>query len=121
MSLFNSILSFLLLNKFVADKNKNQVNEQLIIYFSEQCSVSGVAGSDPRDRSFKTVTQGEKYDPDGSYTAAWVPEVAALAAPLRHRPWDVESGSEKDLLLRESYPDPIIDPTSQIGKGPRRT
>ncbi len=39
-------------------------------------------------REFKTVTQGERYDPLGDFIAAWVPELALHPTSLRHRPWN---------------------------------
>ena len=44
-------------------------------------------GHDPRNRVFKTVTQGEKYDEEGVLIATWLPELKCLPARLRHRPW----------------------------------
>ncbi|PSC72038.1 cryptochrome DASH-like isoform A [Micractinium conductrix] len=49
---------------------------------------SGV-GSDPRDRTFRTVSQGQRYDPEAALVRAWVPELAALQpAELSHTPWE---------------------------------
>ena len=44
-------------------------------------------GNDPRNRDFKTVTQGETYDEAGALIATWLPALAALPPHLRHRPW----------------------------------
>jgi deoxyribodipyrimidine photo-lyase len=71
--------------------------------------VSGV-GSDPRDRKFLSVTQGERYDPQGTLIARWLPELAQLPAPYMHRPW---SYPDKGKL---NYPEPIVDPANQIGR-----
>ena len=71
--------------------------------------VSGV-GSDPRDRKFLSVTQGERYDPQGTLIARWLPELAQLPAPYMHRPWSYPDKSELN------YPDPIVDPANQIGR-----
>lgn len=80
--------------------------------------VAGV-GADTRDRVFKTVTQGEKYDPEGEFIAEWVPELAESSVRSRHRPWEREADSDThERSNRSSYPPPIIDPSSQIGKGP---
>ena len=69
----------------------------------------GGTGADaaPYFRVFNPVTQAEKFDPDGSYIARWVPELAALPLPARFAPWQ-----HKDLAARlaPSYPRmPIVD------------
>ena len=40
-----------------------------------------------RDRVFNPVTQGEKFDPSGSYVRRWVPELAGLPDRWLHAPW----------------------------------
>jgi len=72
-----------------------------------------IAGVGPgrRDTKFMTVTQGEKYDPDGSHIARWIPELSHLEPTLRHRPWL----SDQPL----AYPAPIRPYESQIGKPPK--
>jgi deoxyribodipyrimidine photo-lyase len=47
--------------------------------------VAGV-GSDPRDRVFNVVGQGERYDPRGEYLRLWLPELAALPDNVIHAP-----------------------------------
>jgi deoxyribodipyrimidine photo-lyase len=79
--------------------------------------VAGV-GADPRpDRAFKVVTQGERYDPGAALAAAWLPELRGLPPVRRHRPWeeDLAEGAGPKV-----YPGPIVDPATQIAKGPRR-
>ena len=45
-------------------------------------------GNDPRDRQFKTVTHGRRYDPEAVLIRDWVPQLAALQpAELAHQPW----------------------------------
>ncbi|KAG2444726.1 hypothetical protein HXX76_001470 [Chlamydomonas incerta] len=44
-------------------------------------------GNDPRNRRFKTVTQGMQYDEDAVLAATWLPELARLPPRLRHTPW----------------------------------
>lgn len=58
-------------------------------------------GTDTRERWFNVVGQGQRHDPDGTYLARWLPELAALPPRSRHTPWTVaESPSE--------YPAPIV-------------
>lgn len=69
-----------------------------------------VAGVGPgrRDTKFMTVTQGEKYDPDATSIARWIPELSHVDPPLRHRPWLSDQS--------QAYPAPIRPVESQIGK-----
>jgi deoxyribodipyrimidine photo-lyase len=62
------------------------------------------ADAAPYFRIFNPVTQGERFDADGSYVRRWVPELRELPAPLIHRPWQ-----DADALRRTGYPAPMID------------
>ena len=59
------------------------------------------ADAAPYFRIFNPVLQGEKFDADGAYTRAWVPEVAALPAKFLHQPWAAPRPPQ-------GYPPPII-------------
>eukprot|EP00890_Picochlorum_soloecismus_P001451 jgi/Picsp_1/2306/NSC_05770-R1_dna photolyase len=83
------------------------VDHEPAINLESWAYVSGV-GSDPRDRKFLSVTQGEKYDPDGTLIARWLPELAQLSAQDMHRPWSYKG--------EINYPDAIVDPANQIGR-----
>lgn len=65
-----------------------------------------VAGSGadaaPYFRIFNPVAQGEKFDPDGGYIRAHVPELAHLAAGDIHQPWRL-------AVPPKGYPAPIVD------------
>ncbi len=58
----------------------------------------------PYFRIFNPVTQGEKFDPQGSYVRRWIPELKDVPAPLVHRPWD-----DPDVFERTGYPAPMVD------------
>jgi deoxyribodipyrimidine photolyase len=82
-------------------------------------------GTDPRNRTFKTVTQGELYDGDALLAQAWLPELCNLPVHLRHRPW-LASPDDADKRmagrscgLGAAYPEPLVPIESQIGAGPR--
>lgn len=64
---------------------------------------SGADGA-PYFRIFNPLTQAQKFDPNGSYIARWVPELAGLPPALRHQPW--QDGA---CDVPGSYPRPIID------------
>jgi len=74
-----------------------------------------VAGSGadaaPFFRIFNPVRQGERFDPDGSYVAHWVPEIANLPAKHRQAPWQAPANTLRDvgLTLGQHYPRPILD------------
>jgi deoxyribodipyrimidine photo-lyase len=69
------------------------------------------ADAAPYFRIFNPVTQGKKFDADGSYVRRYVPELAALPDKYLHAPWDA---SEKILrgakvTLGHTYPVPVVD------------
>lgn len=74
-----------------------------------------VAGSGadaaPYFRIFNPVTQGEKFDPDGSYVRRFVPELAGLPAETIHQPWTASEKALKraGIVLGKTYPEPIAD------------
>jgi deoxyribodipyrimidine photo-lyase len=63
------------------------------------------SGTDPAPyfRIFNPTTQGEKFDPDGSYVRRWVPELRDLDAKHVHHPADAPGGPP------EGYPAPMVD------------
>jgi deoxyribodipyrimidine photo-lyase len=66
-----------------------------------------VAGSgtdaSPYYRIFNPITQGKKFDPDGSYVRRWVPELRGLDARYVHEPWTAPGG------IPDGYPAPVVD------------
>jgi deoxyribodipyrimidine photo-lyase len=73
-----------------------------------------VAGSGtdaaPYFRIFNPVLQGRKFDPDGTYVRRWVPELAGLAAPDIHAPWEAPALvlAKAGVRLGDTYPRPIV-------------
>lgn len=74
-------------------------------------------GTDPRNRRFKTVTQGMQYDEDATLVRDWVPELASLPTQYRHAPWLMSAEERKawGVQLGVTYPEPIVDPATQTG------
>ncbi|MBN8889120.1 MAG: deoxyribodipyrimidine photo-lyase [Rhodospirillales bacterium] len=74
-----------------------------------------VAGSGadaaPYFRIFNPVLQGRKFDPDGAYVRAWVPELARLPDRWLHAPWDAPEDvlAQAGVLLGRDYPRPLVD------------
>jgi deoxyribodipyrimidine photo-lyase len=65
----------------------------------------------PWFRIFNPVTQGEKFDPDGAYVRAFVPELALLPSRYVHAPWRAppEVLAAAGVSLGANYPRPIVD------------
>jgi deoxyribodipyrimidine photo-lyase len=66
---------------------------------------TGGTGTDaaPYFRIFNPVTQGARFDPDGTYIRRWVPELADLPGGEIHEPWRRNEGAPG------GYPQPIVD------------
>ncbi|CAI8406563.1 MAG: Deoxyribodipyrimidine photo-lyase [Rhodospirillaceae bacterium] len=69
------------------------------------------ADAAPYFRVFNPVTQGQKFDPDGTYTRRFVPELQDMPNKFLFNPWD----APKDVLKRagvqlgQNYPQPIVE------------
>lgn len=69
------------------------------------------ADAAPYFRIFNPVSQGEKFDPEGDYVRAFVPELAEMPAKFIHAPWTAPESvlQEAGVSLGNIYPKPIID------------
>ena len=47
------------------------------------------AGNDPKNRHFRTVSQGMTYDPEAEFVKLWIPSLRGLPAEQAHAPWAV--------------------------------
>jgi deoxyribodipyrimidine photo-lyase len=76
-----------------------------------QWTAGSGADAAPYFRIFHPVTQGERFDPEGTYIRKWVPELKNLAAPHVHRPWEAPSHilSRAGVAIGTDYPKPIVD------------
>ncbi len=74
-----------------------------------------VAGSGadaaPYFRIFNPVLQGEKFDPQGDYVRAFVPELSALPDRILHKPWeaDTQTLAQAGVELGVTYPHRVVD------------
>jgi deoxyribodipyrimidine photo-lyase len=57
----------------------------------------------PYYRVFNPITQGKKFDPDGTYVKRWVPELRDVDPAHVHEPWTAPGG------LPPGYPERIVD------------
>jgi deoxyribodipyrimidine photo-lyase len=65
----------------------------------------------PWFRIFNPVTQGQKFDPEGAYVRAWVPELAALPDRYIHAPWQAPANvlAAAGVRLGSNYPRPVVE------------
>ncbi len=74
--------------------------------------IAGVgADAQPFFRIFNPMTQGEKFDPDGTYVREWVPELAKADRSWIHTPWTATAEQLKaaGVELGTDYPEPIVE------------
>ncbi len=69
------------------------------------------ADAAPYFRIFNPTTQGTKFDPDGSYTKRYVPELSKLPNRYLFEPWKApdEILAHAGIALGKDYPLPIVD------------
>jgi deoxyribodipyrimidine photo-lyase len=68
----------------------------------------------PFFRVFNPTTQGERFDPDGTYVRRYVPELASVPARWIHRPHEAPDGPPA------GYPAPIVDHAEEREEALRR-
>lgn len=68
---------------------------------------AGSTGHDsvPYFRIFNPVTQGKRFDPDGSFIRRWLPELAAVPVKYIHTPHEWADKNQYAL----HYPHPMVD------------
>lgn len=73
----------------------------------------GGCGADaaPYFRIFNPITQSEKFDPEGIYIKAFLPELKNLPSEWVHKPWLAPKGvlEKAGVILGKTYPHPIVD------------
>ena len=73
-----------------------------------------IAGSGPDaapfHRIFNPITQAAKFDSDGEYVRAHVPELSGLPSSLIHEPWKASTPilHSAGITLGTTYPQPIV-------------
>ncbi len=66
------------------------------------------ADAAPYFRIFNPVTQGQRYDPDGSYVREYVPELKELEGVEVHEPW-LRTAPALFVNGDGQYPDPMVE------------
>jgi deoxyribodipyrimidine photo-lyase len=69
------------------------------------------ADAAPYFRIFNPVSQGTKFDPEGHYVRAWIPELANMPMQYLHSPWEAPDDvlASAGVRLGRDYPRPIVD------------
>jgi deoxyribodipyrimidine photo-lyase len=65
----------------------------------------------PYFRIFNPIVQSQKFDPQGNFIRAFVPELATVPDRYIHSPWLMpnEIQSEINCVIGKNYPPPIVD------------
>ncbi len=67
----------------------------------------------PYFRIFNPITQGKKFDPDGTYIRRWVPELRDVTGTAVHEPWTLDRPPS-------DYPAPLVDHAEERKESLRR-
>ena len=68
----------------------------------------------PYFRIFNPITQGKRFDPEGTYVRRYVPELEHLDGASAHEPWTADDGYAK------GYPKPIVSHADERQEALRR-
>jgi len=77
---------------------------------SWQWTAGSGADAAPYFRIFNPILQGKKFDPDGSYTKKYVPELKHLPKKYLFEPWEADHTilKESGIDYGVNYPKPIV-------------
>lgn len=72
----------------------------------------------PYFRIFNPVSQGEKFDPQGSYVRRYLPELSKVPDRYLHAPWTMPPAIQRQIGVEigQHYPRPIVDHAQQRQK-----
>jgi deoxyribodipyrimidine photo-lyase len=76
-----------------------------------QWAASTGCDAQPWFRIFNPVLQARRFDPQGQFTARWLPQLARLPAAALHAPWTAGplELAAAGVELGKDYPAPIVD------------
>lgn len=65
----------------------------------------------PYFRIFNPISQGKKFDPDGSYVRRYIPELSNVPTRYIHEPWKLAEADQRraGVAMGHDYPLPIVD------------
>lgn len=80
-----------------------------------QWAASTGADGQPWFRVFNPVEQGRRWDPSGTWTRRWCPELARLPDKWLHAPWEAPSTvlASAGVRLGVDWPEPVVDHAAQ--------
>ncbi len=67
--------------------------------------VAGTGNNTRPGRVLSPLRQAARFDRDGEYVRRYIPELAGLAAPHVHKPWQLPEAQRRQLR----YPDPVVE------------
>lgn len=69
----------------------------------------------PYFRIFNPVTQGKKFDPDGTFVKTYLPQLLHVPKKYLHEPWKMPKDLQVGIgcQIGRDYPAPIVDHTQQ--------
>jgi deoxyribodipyrimidine photo-lyase len=69
------------------------------------------ADAQPFFRVFNPTLQGQRFDPDGVFVKAWLPELGQVPIEFVHEPWKLSSADQRKygVVVGRDYPAPIVD------------
>lgn len=83
-----------------------------------QWAASTGTDAQPFFRIFNPASQGQKFDPDGTYVKRYVPELANVPAKYIHEPHTMPLALQKQIgcIIGQDYPAPIVEHKAQREK-----
>ena len=77
---------------------------------SWQWTAGSGADAAPYFRIFNPILQGKKFDPDGTYTKKYVPELENMPTKYLFAPWEADDSVFKEAGIEygKDYPKPIV-------------
>lgn len=91
------------------------------IHYMQLQMQSGTTGINTL-RIYNPWQQGERFDPDGAYIRAWMPELAALPADFIHRPHELPPLVQGmyGIVPGRDYPRPLTDHATAVREAKAR-
>ncbi|MBV9718703.1 MAG: deoxyribodipyrimidine photo-lyase [Candidatus Eremiobacteraeota bacterium] len=77
-----------------------------------QWSASTGTDAAPFFRIFNPVVQSRRFDPDGEFIRAWIPELAKVPSEYVHAPWQMPPliAQAANCRIGVEYPAPVVSP-----------
>ncbi len=121
------LLSFATCHLWLDPSRPSQIMARLctdfdpVLFYGNARKVIGVSVDTPSYIP-NPVRQSLTRDPNGAFIRKWVPELAELADPYLHNPWEAPKSvlSEHGIVLGQSYPMRLVDHVAAAREAKRR-